>query len=157
PVVLQGGLTYWNVTTSPLIAADGGVGGALIAAVDVTRQVLTRQKVQDSAEVAQERIGQMMTLHGTTLAVASQLGADPHERLTDILRRSISLLSGRAGTVYVREPRTTTLEVVISQGLRGEYTGGRIRIGEGLAGQVAQVGRGMIVDDYRAYPFRTAI
>ncbi len=157
PVVLQSGLTYWNVTTSPLVTADGGVGGALIAAVDVTRQVLTRQKVQDSAEVAQERIGQMMTLHGTTLAVASQLGADPRELLVDILRRSISLLNARAGTVYVREPRTNTLEVVVCQGLRGDYTGGRIRVGEGLAGQVAQMGHGMIVDDYRAYPFRTAI
>jgi signal transduction histidine kinase len=157
PIVLQEGLTYWNVTTSPLVAADGAVGGALIAAVDVTRQVLTRQKVQDSAEVAQERIGQMMTLHATTLAVASQLGADPRELLADILRRSIALLSARAGTVYVREPRTNTLEVVVCQGLRGDYTGGRIRVGEGLAGQVAQLDRGMIVDDYRAYPFRTAI
>jgi signal transduction histidine kinase len=157
PIVLQEGLTYWNVTTSPLVAADGGVGGALIAAVDVTRQVLTRQKVQDSAEMAQERIGQMMTLHATTLAVASQLGADPRELLADILRRSIALLSARAGTVYVRDPRTNTLDVVVCQGLRGDYTGGRIRVGEGLAGQVAQLDRGMIVDDYRAYPFRTAI
>lgn len=157
PLDLAGDLTYWNVTTSPLASADGGVGGALIAAVDVTRQVLTRQKVQDAAEVAQERIGQMMTLHGTSLAVASQLGADPRELLADILRRSISLLNARAGTVYVRESRTNVLEVVVSQGLRNDYTGDRIRIGEGLAGQVAQVGRGMIVDDYRAYPFRTAI
>src|SRR5262249_52116468 len=157
PLVLPGGLTYWNVTTSPLVAAGGGVGGALIAAVDVTRQVLTRQKVQDAAEVAQERIGQMMTLHGTSLAVASQLGADPRELLADILRRSISLLNARAGTVYVREPRTNVLEVVVCQGLRGDYTGGHIRVGEGLAGSVAQLGRGMIVAGYRAYPFRTAI
>jgi signal transduction histidine kinase len=157
PIVLDQGLTYWNVTTSPLAAAGGGVGGALIAAVDVTRQVLARQKVQDAAEVAQERIGQMMTLHATTLAVASQLGADPRELLADILRRSIALLSARAGTVYVRDPRTNILEVVVCQGLRGDYVGGRIRVGEGLAGQVAQLGRGMIVDDYRAYPFRTAI
>jgi signal transduction histidine kinase len=107
--------------------------------------------------VAQERIGQMMTLHATSLAVASQLGADPRELLGDILRRSILLLNARAGTVYARDPRHDELRVIICQGLRGDYTGNRIRIGEGLAGQVALSGNGLIVDDYRAYPYRAAI
>ena len=101
----------------------------LVAAVDVTRQVFARQRAQEAAEVAQERIGQMMTLHATSLAVASQLGADPRELLDDILQRSISLLEARAGTVYVRTPRSGELEVVVCQGLRGDYIGSRIRTG----------------------------
>ena len=157
PIHLDRGMTYWNVTTSPLPGISTTVGGVLIAAVEVTRQVVTRQRAQESAEVAQERIGQMMTLHATSLAVASQLGADPSELLADILGRSIALLGARAGTVYVRDPRHDELEVIVCQGLRGEYTGERIRVGEGLAGQVALTGQGLIVDDYRAYPFRAAI
>ncbi|HEX6121990.1 MAG TPA: GAF domain-containing protein, partial [Ktedonobacterales bacterium] len=166
PIHQERGLTYWNVTTSPLPSlGENGQhskrgerdAGVLIAAVEVTRQVLTRQRAQDAAEVAQERIGQMMTLHATSLAVASQLGADPRELLGDILRRSILLLNARAGTVYARDPRHDELRVIICQGLRGDYTGNRIRIGEGLAGQVALTGNGLIVDDYRAYPYRAAI
>ncbi|MBF6590666.1 MAG: GAF domain-containing protein [Ktedonobacterales bacterium] len=157
PIHLDRGMTYWNVTTSPLPGLSGSAGGVLIAAVDVTRQVLARQRAQESAEIAQERIGQMMTLHATSLAVASQLGADPRELLTDILRRSIMLLNARAGTVYARDPRRDELQVVVCQGLRGDYVGYRIRVGDGLAGQVARTGTGLIVDDYRAYPYRAAI
>jgi signal transduction histidine kinase len=155
PIHYEHGITYWNVTSTPL--ADFAGGGVLIAAVDVTRQVLAKQRAQDAAEVAQERIGQMMTLHATSLAVASQLGADPRELLADILRRSIVLLNARAGTVYARLAAREALQVIVCQGLRGDYTGNRIRIGEGLAGQVALTGKGLIVDDYRAYPYRAAI
>lgn len=151
------GMTYWNVTSSPLASLSTSVGGVLVAAVDVTRQVVARHRAQEVAEVAQERIGQMMTLHATSLAVASQLGADPRELLTDILRRSVVLLDARAGTVYVRDPQYDELEVVVCQGLRGDYTGSRIPVGDGLAGRVALTGQGLIVDDYRAYPFRAAI
>ena len=157
PIHLERGITYWNVTSSPLPGVSSSVGGVLVAAVDVTRQVLARQRAQEAADVAQERIGQMMTLHATSLAVASQLGADPRELLADILSRSIALLQAHAGTVYVRDPRTDELEVVVCQGLRGDYGTSRIRVGEGLAGRVAATGQGLLVDDFRAYPFRAAI
>jgi signal transduction histidine kinase len=151
------GMTYWNVTSSPLSPNSASVGGVLVAAVEVTRHVVSRQRALDSAEMAQDRIGQMMTLHATSLAVASQLGADPRELLADILRRSIALLNARAGAVYVLDPRFYELEVIVCQGLRGDYTGARIRVGDGLAGRVGETGQGLIVDDYRAYPYRTAI
>ncbi|MGH2486253.1 MAG: GAF domain-containing protein, partial [Ktedonobacterales bacterium] len=148
------GMTYWNVTSTPLPGFSTSIGGVLVAAVDVSRQVLTRQRAQEVAEVAQERIGQMMTLHATSLAVASQLGADPRELLADILRRSISLLEARAGVVYVRDARHGDLEVTVCQGLRGDYLGSRLRVGEGLAGRVAATGQGTIVGDYRTFPFQ---
>ena len=157
PIALSGDITYWNVTTSPLPGVSARSGGVLLAAVDVTRQVIARQRALDSAEEAQVRIGQMMTLHATSLAVSGQLGADPRELLADILRRSVLLLNGRAGTVYVRDTRRNELEVIVHQGLRGDYTGQRIRVGEGIAGQVARTGQGTIVDDYRVYPYRASI
>jgi signal transduction histidine kinase/PAS domain-containing protein len=156
PIHRSGRMTYWNVTISPLVGA-GAAGGALVAAVEVTRQVLARQRAQESADLARERVRQMTALHATSLAVASQLGADPHELLADLLRRSIELLSARAGAIYMLDARHDTLEVSVCQGLRGDYTGSRIPSGAGIVGQVARTGKGMIVDDYRAYPFRAAI
>ena len=154
---LERGMTYWDVTSSPLSGSSSVSRGVLVAAVEVTRQVVARQRAVESAEMAQDRIGQMMTLHATSLAVASQLGADPSELLADILHRSVALLNARAGAVYVLHPRQGELEVIVCQGLRGDYAGACIRIGEGLAGRVGETGQGMIVDDYRAYPYRTAI
>ncbi len=151
------GLTYWNVTSSPLAGRGPVAAGVLVAAVDVTRQVLARQRAEEVAEMAQERIAQMMALHATSLEVASQLGADSRDLVADILRRSIALLGARAGVVYVRAERRDELEVIVSQGLRGDYAGSRIRIGEGLAGQVAASGAGLVVDDYRASPLRGPI
>jgi signal transduction histidine kinase/PAS domain-containing protein len=156
PMHRAGRMTYWNVTTSPLVGA-GAAGGALVAAVEVTRQVQARQRAQESADVARERVRQMTALHTTSLAVASQLGADPRELLTDLLRHSIELLAARAGAIYVLDAAHDTLEVSVCQGLRGDYTGNRIPVGAGIAGQVAHTGRGVIVDDYRAYPLRAAI
>jgi signal transduction histidine kinase len=152
PIHLDRGLTYWNVTSSPLPGRTAQVEGVLVAAVDVTRQVLARQRAVEAAEVAQERIGQMMALHATSLAVASQLGTDPRDLLADILRRSIALLNARAGAVYVADRRKAELEVILSHGLRGNYVGQRMRIGTGLAGQVARTGQGLVVDDIRLYP-----
>jgi signal transduction histidine kinase len=157
PIHLDRGLTYWNVTSSPLPGSSARVGGVLVAAIDVTRQVIERQRALEAAEVAQERIGQMMALHATSLAVSSQLGADPRELLADILRRSIALLGARAGTVYVADHRTGELEVIVCHGLRGDYVGSRIRLGDGLAGQVARSGEGLLVDDIRLYPTSAAI
>jgi signal transduction histidine kinase/PAS domain-containing protein len=156
PIHRAGRMTYWNVTTSPLVGV-GAAGGALVAAVEVTRQVEARQRAQESGDLARERVRQMTALHATSLAVASQLGADPRDVLADLLRRSIELLSARAGAIYVLDTASDTLEVSVCQGLRGDYTGSRVPVGAGIAGQVARTGRGMIVDDYRAYPFRAAI
>jgi signal transduction histidine kinase len=149
PIHLDRGLTYWNVTCAPLAGPGIAWRGVLVAAMDVTRQVLARQRAVEAAEVSQERVGQMMALHATSLAVASQLGADPRELLDDILRRSIALLGARAGAIYTVDRPTSTLEVIVCQGLRGDYVGTRVRLGEGLAGQVARTGQGVVMDDMR--------
>ncbi len=155
PMHREARVTYWNVTTSPVIGL--AKGGALVAAVEVTRQVMARRRAQESAEVAEERLRQMMSLHAASLAVASQLDADPRQLLADLLHRSLGLLNAQAGTIYVRDPRRDTLDVVVSQGLQHEYSGSRLEAGEGLAGQVARARRGLTVDDYHASPVRAAL
>ncbi|HEU0028443.1 MAG TPA: GAF domain-containing protein [Ktedonobacterales bacterium] len=156
-ITLASGVTYWNVITSPVIGEGEVIGGVLVAAVDVSRQVAARDRAQESADVAQERIGQMIALHATSLATASQLGADPRELLASILHRSISLLGAQAGVIYARAPRRDELEVVVSEGLRADYTGARVRLGQGLAGSVARSRQGRVVADYRADPKHTGV
>jgi signal transduction histidine kinase/PAS domain-containing protein len=148
-------VAYWNVSTSPVIGLPRG--GALVAAVEVTRQVTARRRAQDSAEVAEQRLRQMMSLHAAALAVASQLDTDPRELLADLLHRSLGLLAAQAGTIYVRDPRHDTLEVVVSAGLRRDYSGRRLEGDVGLAGHVSHARRGLIVEDYRTSAFVSAL
>jgi signal transduction histidine kinase/PAS domain-containing protein len=155
PIHRDARVTYWNVTTSPVIGLARG--GALVAAVEVTRQVSARRRAQESAEVAEERLRQMMSLHAASLAVASQLDADPRELLADLLRRSIALLGARAGCIYVRDPRDEALEIVVTQGLRRDYTGRRVHGDEDLAGLVARTRRGSIVGDSGALALRPTL
>ncbi len=157
PITLGRAVTYWNVTTSQVIGEGEVIGGVLVAAVDVSRQVAARHRAQESADVAQERIAQMMALHATSLATASQLGADPRDLLASILHRSISLLEAQAGVIYARSTRRDELEVVVSEGLRADYTGAHVRLGQGLAGSVARSGQGRVVADYRADPEHTGV
>lgn len=151
PIHLRRGLTYWNVTSSPLFGRRARVRGALVAAVDMTHQVLQRRRAIEAAQAARERVRQMMALHATSLAVASQLGSDPRELLADILRRSIALLNAGAGMVYIAEPSSDDLTVLVAEGLRGEYVGRRVAAGDGLAGRVARSGAGLRLDDTRLF------
>lgn len=157
PVMLPRGVTYWNVTTSPVNGDGEAAGGVMVAAADVSRQVASRHRAQESADVAQERIAQMTALHATSLATASQVGGDPRELLASILRRSISLLDARAGVIYARSTRRDDLEVMISQGLKGDYTGVRVKLGQGLAGSVARSGQGRVVTEYHTDPAQASM
>ena len=156
-IQLGRGVTYWNGATSPVLGEGGVIGGVLVAAADVTRQVTTRHRAEEAANVAQERIAQMLALHATTLDISSQVGDDPRGLLGSILRRAVNLLGAQAGVIYARGRHGDDLEVVISDGLRRDYTGARIRLGQGLAGLVAQTGQGRRIDDYRAFPGHNAI
>ena len=147
------GMTYWNVTSSPLPGGSARVTGVLVAAVEVTRQVVARQREQEAAEMAQDLIGKMLTLHAVAGGRESA-GNRPSRVLAGIPGGRLPCLT-RAGHLCTG-PHYAELEVVVCRGLRGDYTP-RIRVGEGLAGRVGQTGQGLIVDDYRAYPFRTAI
>ncbi len=157
PVHVGRGLTYWNVTISPLLLGRGGrVRGVLVAAVDMTHAVRERGQAVADARAARARVEQMTALHNISLALAGQLGADPRELLANILRSSIELLGARAGVVYLMDP-DGALEVTVAHGLHGNYVGQRVAPGEGLAGQVALAGRGTHLDDSRLFAMRPAL
>ena len=126
-----------------LPAARSVSRGVLVAAVEVTRQVVARQRAQESAEMAQDRIGQMMTLHATSLAVAEPAGCRPARaagRHPSPVDSSAECASRRR--LRARTPVRGELEVIVCQGLTRRLCRRRIRVGGGLAGRVGQTGQG---------------
>jgi signal transduction histidine kinase len=155
PIRLAGGLTYWDFTCSPIQSSTGTIEGILIAGVDVTIRVTQRLRQKRNVDVAQERVYQMVALHQTSLEVASQLGQDPHTVLRQIVERMATLVEATGGTVLYANRDTGELEVVISTGLTKDYTGIRLKRGEGLAGRAFITGEGQWVDNYHEYLLRS--
>ena len=151
---LASGITYWDFTCSPIRTGNGEIEGILVAGVDVTARVAQRQRQKLNVDIAQERVAQMVALHQISLEVAAQFGQDPHELLRQIIERMAMLVGAPGGMVYYADRETGDLEVVVSTGLRRDYTGIRLRRGEGLAGRVVITGEGQWVNDYQQYPLR---
>jgi signal transduction histidine kinase len=151
---LNTGVTYWDFTCSPVHDDAGALEAILIAGVNVTARVLQRQRQKRTADLAQERVLQMVELHRISLEVAAQLGQDPRGLLRQILEKMIALVSANGGVVLLADRESGDLEVMVSAGLARDYTGTHLARGEGLPGRVAVTGESQRVDDYQTYPLR---
>jgi PAS domain S-box-containing protein len=68
-------------------------------------------------------------------------------------RRVADLVGAAAGAVYLWDERTELLVPAAWQGIGEWFAEVRLRLGQGVAGTVAQQRRGMIVNEYHASPF----
>ena len=94
-------------------------------------------------------------LHATSLALSAQL--DLSALLQTIVERAAQLLDASKAGLYLMRPGEEMLELVVNYKLPPEFTGVRLRLGEGVSGRVAQSGQPLIVGDYRAWPGRAAV
>jgi signal transduction histidine kinase/PAS domain-containing protein len=157
PIRLPGGaMTFWDFTCTPMRDERGAIDSVLLAGMDVTARVAQRERQRRNVDVAQERVSQMLALHQIAQDVTAQFGQDPRELLRAIVQRMAQLVGATGGMVFYADRETGDLEVVVSVGLRRDYTGIRLKRGEGLAGRVAITGQGQYVDDYRQYPLRAS-
>jgi PAS domain S-box-containing protein len=89
---------------------------------------------------------EMATLYETSLEINSQ--PDVSTLIHAIVRRAAELLGTQTGALYLVGTDGETLKLVVSHNLPPHWVGITLRLGEGLAGRVAQTGEPMMVDDY---------
>ncbi len=99
-----------------------------------------------------KRVFEMEALRQTTLDITRQLDV-PH-LLDSIVERAAALVGTKGGGLYLYHPEQEELELVVSHYLDKDRTGTRLRVGEGLSGQVALTGDPLIVGDYAAWEGR---
>jgi PAS domain S-box-containing protein len=115
---------------------------------DVTDQV----RAQTALE---RRSRRMQTLRAFTLEIAREL--DLTTLLGLITQRAAALLGAVSGAVYLWDEKAQVLSVPVSYSL-GEWTRGKkLRLGEEIAGTVAQRRQGMIVNDYETSPYASSV
>jgi len=106
-------------------------------------------------EEIRRRADELAALYDISLDVAAQL--EIQELLQTVVERAIRLLNAKAGGVYLYHPAKREIELQLSYGLSKDYTGTRLALGEGVAGQVAQTGEPLMVDDYQRWEGRSPL
>jgi PAS domain S-box-containing protein len=120
--------------------------------ISIVRDISDRK----AAEHAQSRrANELAALFETSLDLNSQL--DLPALLRAIVARAAGLVGARMGGLYLLRPDSQSLELVVSHNMPVNYTGAILRLGEGLSGRVAQLGRPLVVQDYSAWPDRAPV
>lgn len=105
---------------------------------------------EHKADSLKRRSRQFAALYNTSLEINSQL--DLNILLKAIVERAAQLVGARMGGLYLIHPEDQTLELVVSHNLPKDYTGTRLRLGEGLSGAIAQTGETLMIPDYQSWP-----
>ena len=102
-----------------------------------------------------KRIERMHTLRAVTLELTRELDLTTLVNL--VTRRAAALLGAVSGAVYLWDETAQLLSAQSWYSL-GEWTRGkRLRLGEEIAGTVAERREGMIVNDYPASPYASSL
>ncbi len=107
----------------------------------------------DLYEDAMRRVFEMQALRETTLDMTRQL--DLPQLLRLIVERAAGLVGTEGGALYLYRPERDDLELVVSHNLGADYTGIRLKPGEGLSGKVAVTGEPLAVEDYSGWESRS--
>ena len=98
------------------------------------------------------RIDELRALYQTTLDIISV--HDVPDLLNTIVMRSVDLLGGTSGGLYLCDPENEQVRCVVSYNTSDDYTGTILAYGEGAAGTVATTGEPLIIDDYQTWEGR---
>jgi diguanylate cyclase (GGDEF)-like protein len=107
-------------------------------------------------EAALKRHAQEMeALYTTSLEISTQL--DSQAVLHSIVERATSLLGMQMGELYLVSPDNQHVQLVAGYKMPEDLIGTTFKMGEGLAGRVAETGEALFVRDYHSWPGRSAV
>jgi GAF domain-containing protein len=106
-------------------------------------------------EQANQRAAELEALQKISADIQTE--AEPDLLLASVVRRATHLLRAAGGLVYLTEPDDETLKLVFSHNLGPNYSGHTLKKGEDIAGQVAQRGEVVILDNYQAFSGRSPL
>ncbi|MEK7530109.1 MAG: GAF domain-containing protein, partial [Patescibacteria group bacterium] len=143
--VFPHGEVWLNTSLVPLNDETGDVR----AVMGVSRDVTARKQAEEESE---QRANQFAALYEITNDIANE--QDLHALLTIIVERATHLLKATGGGLYLYEAAQQEVVCFIAQKVSVPI-GTRLKLGEGMAGKVAQTRQALIVDNYQTWEGRS--
>jgi diguanylate cyclase (GGDEF)-like protein/PAS domain S-box-containing protein len=125
---------------------------ALGAAAGVLGSSIQRQK---SEATVRQRAKELTTLHEVSLMLNAPHA--PPELQRAIVEHAMTLLGGTGGGLYLCDPEHGELRCVVSLNTLRDFSGTRLKYGEGVAGKVAVTAQPLIIADYRSWEGRAMV
>ncbi len=104
--------------------------------------------------VAKEPEHAMMLTALHEVAIELAAAQESEALLQLVVQRATELVGVDAGGLYLYHPEERELELVVSYNLGRDMRGVRLKVGEGLAGFVAEKNRSLLIDDYQHWEGR---
>ncbi len=98
---------------------------------------------------------QLAALHATSMDITTS--RDLPGLLSTIVERAVRLLDAAEGGLYLCDPPRREVRCMVSYHTEIDHTGVVLKYGEGAAGTVAETGKPLIIDDYRAWQGRAGV
>lgn len=98
------------------------------------------------------QVRELTALYETSLDITAKL--EPQALLEVVVQRGAALLNARGGGLFVYDPATDQLRMVVSYNLDRDYTGTTLKRGEGLSWQALLSGRPAYTDNYSTWEGR---
>ncbi len=98
------------------------------------------------------QVHELTALYETSLDITAKL--EPQVLLEVVVQRGVALLNARGGGLYLYDPASDQLRMVVSYNLDRDYTGTVLKRGEGLSWQALISGRPVCTDHYSTWEGR---
>lgn len=138
----------WYVNHARAIQWHDGRMVRIQIALDITERKKTEQ-------LQKERADEIAALHAITLDITSTV--ELQSVLESIVAKATDLLSGLSGGLYLCDNQKREVRCVVSFNTKNDHTGTVLEFGEGAAGQVAETGEPLVIDDYRTWEGRAEV
>ncbi|MFX1269727.1 MAG: GAF domain-containing protein [Promethearchaeota archaeon] len=144
PANINGTITHLKITAYPLRDKNGNVK----AIVELRKDVTAEQELE-SHILRQHH--ELLALSRVSAALSGLWDLDAILRVA--LDNVLKIMNGSIGGILLFDERTQTLSYRVHQGLSTRYVEGiHLRLGEGIAGTVAQSGKSLLLEDISADP-----
>lgn len=153
----------------PLIANEGVIGVLIVAHIGAVKQfrppdqrlieLLAVQAAQaiETAQLLEDvrrRTVEIEAVYANALALTAQ--QELTQVLQSIVERAMALMGASAVALHLLHHATHELELAVGIHVPAELLGTRVKIGEGVAGRVAQERSSLILADYQSFPCHAA-